>query len=61
MSKTINIRLPDELLEEYEKHILPQTIRETGLCNLSRNDVIVKALDEFARSYKAKRQQEKKG
>jgi len=48
MQKTINIRIPEELLKELDEVIVPRERQRTGFFGLSRSEIIVRAIREFA-------------
>ena len=42
--KTINIRIPEELLRELDEVIVPRERKKTGFFGLSRSEIIVRAI-----------------
>jgi len=46
---TINVRIPQDLLEEYTIDFLESERKRLGIRNLSRNALIVRAMDEYYR------------
>lgn len=46
---TVNIRVPADLLEQYSKALLEREREETGFRSLTRNELIVKAMEWYAR------------
>jgi metal-responsive CopG/Arc/MetJ family transcriptional regulator len=50
MQKTINIRIPEELLEELDEVIVPRERKKTGFYGLTRSEIIVRAIRELAKN-----------
>ena len=48
MQKTINIRIPEELLEELDEVIVPRERKMTGFYGLTRSEIIVRAIRELS-------------
>ena len=45
--KTINIRIPEELLKELDEVIVPRERQRTGFYGLTRSEIIVRAIREL--------------
>ena len=48
--KVLSVRFPEDLLESYSKEILEYEREKTGLRSLSRNELMIRVLDEHAKS-----------
>lgn len=44
--KTINIRIPEDLLRELDEVIVPRERKATGFYGLTRSEIIVRAIRE---------------
>jgi hypothetical protein len=47
---TLNIRIPQDLLDRYSGELLEKEREETGIRSLTRNELIVKAMEYYLRS-----------
>ena len=52
MQKTINIRIPEELLRELDEVIVPRERKKTGFYGLTRSEIIVRAIRELVEENK---------
>lgn len=50
---TITLRIPEDLLKKLDSEIVPRERDITGVRNLTRNDVLIKAIDSFIRQQAA--------
>lgn len=53
--KTINIRIPEELLKELDEVIVPRERQRTGFFGLSRSEIIVRAIRRELTDYDAEK------
>jgi metal-responsive CopG/Arc/MetJ family transcriptional regulator len=53
--KTINIRIPKELLKELDEVIVPRERKKTGFFGLSRSEIIVRAIRRELTDYDAEK------
>ena len=52
--KTINIRIPEELLRELDEVIVPRERKKTGFYGLTRSEIIVRAIRRELTDYEKK-------
>jgi hypothetical protein len=56
--KILSVRFPEDLLESYSKEILEYEREKTGLRSLSRNELMIRVLDEHAKVVRKQRLKE---